>query len=198
MRCEPLLELYTSHRINLEMFGEIQDDIGLEGDAPRSEALVNGLGCEADLAEDTELVSAEGELGVLQVSHLEADVLHEVVVNQGGGGCRQVWRHQTAKRSSFDTEDKFCFVVCVPVTHCGIELRTIHHLLCTLVQFYLSLDLSEVEGALMSLSVNNQWLRKSLSATETCLILVNSGYSQFHKNTARIRFRTICTTKRLI
>ena len=65
------------------MFGEVQDHVGLEGDASRGEALVDGLGSEADLAQDAELVSAVGELGVLQVCHLEADVLHQVVVNQG-------------------------------------------------------------------------------------------------------------------
>ena len=69
------------------MLREIQDHIGPEGNAPRSEALVDGLHGEADLSEDAELVPAIGKLGVLQVCHLDAEVPHEVVVNQGAGGC---------------------------------------------------------------------------------------------------------------
>ena len=73
------------------MLEEIQDNIGLEGDTSRSEALMDGLHGEADLTEDAELVPAVGELGVLQVSHLKADVFHHVVVNQCRCGRRQVW-----------------------------------------------------------------------------------------------------------
>jgi len=89
------------------MLGEVQDHIGLEGDAPRSEALMDRLGSEADLAEDPQLVPSVGELSVLQVSHLDAEVPHDVVVNEGRAGCWQVWRHQTSEWSPFDTEDKF-------------------------------------------------------------------------------------------
>ena len=89
------------------MLGEVQDHIGLEGDAPRSETLMDRLGSEADLAEDPQLVPGEGKLSVLQVSHLDAEVPHDVVVNEGRAGCWQVWRHQTSEWSPFDTEDKF-------------------------------------------------------------------------------------------
>ena len=89
------------------MLGEVQDHIGLEGDAPRSETLMDHLGSEADLAEDPQLVPGEGRLSVLQVSHLGAEVPHDVVVNEGRAGCWQVWRHQTSEWSPFDTEDKF-------------------------------------------------------------------------------------------
>ena len=89
------------------MLGEVQDHIGLEGDAPRSETLMDRLGSEADLAEDPQLVPGEGKLSVLQVSHLDAEVPHDVVVNQGRAWCRQVWRHQTSEGSPFDTENKF-------------------------------------------------------------------------------------------
>ena len=64
MECEPLLKLYSSHRVDLEMLEEIEDHIGLERDAPRSEALVDGLNSDGDLAKDTELVPV-GKLGVL-------------------------------------------------------------------------------------------------------------------------------------
>ena len=73
------------------MLGEVQDHVGLEGDTPRGEALVDGLDSDGDFAEDAELVPAVGELGVLQVSHLKADVLHHVVVNQCRCGRGQVW-----------------------------------------------------------------------------------------------------------
>ena len=69
------------------MLVEIQDHVGFEGDAPRGEALVDGLGCEAHFAEDAELVAAVGKLCVLQVCHLDTEVPHKVVVNQGGGWC---------------------------------------------------------------------------------------------------------------
>ena len=39
--------------------------VGLKGDAPRDEALVDGLNSDGDLAKDTELVPAVGKLGVL-------------------------------------------------------------------------------------------------------------------------------------
>ena len=89
------------------MLGEVQEHVGLEGDAPRSEALMDSLGSEADLAEDPQLVPSEGELGVLQISHLDAEIPHDVVVNEGRTGCWKVWRHQTSEGSPFDTENKF-------------------------------------------------------------------------------------------
>ena len=64
------------------MLEEIEDNIGLEGDTSRSEALMDGLDSEADLAENTELVPGEGKLGVLQIRHLDAEVPHQVIVNQ--------------------------------------------------------------------------------------------------------------------
>jgi len=125
--CKSSLKLDSSHSVDLEMLAEVQDHIGLEGNAPRGEALMDGLGGEADLAEDPELVPAVGELGVLQVSHLDAKVPHEVVVNQGGGWCWQVWGHEASKGSSFDTKDELFILVGVPVTRGRIDDRTGHH-----------------------------------------------------------------------
>ena len=85
--CKSSLKLDSSHSVDLERLAEVQDHIGLEGNAPRGEALMDGLRGEADLAEDPQLVPVVGELCVLQVSHLDAKVPHEVVVNQGGGWC---------------------------------------------------------------------------------------------------------------
>ena len=42
---------------------------------------MDGLHSDGDLAKDPQLVPSEAELGVLQVSHLDTQVPHEVVVD---------------------------------------------------------------------------------------------------------------------
>jgi len=42
---------------------------------------MDGLHSDGDLAKDPQLVPGEGELGVLEVCHLYAEVPHEVVVD---------------------------------------------------------------------------------------------------------------------
>ena len=46
---------------------------------------MDSLDSEADFAEDPQLVPGEGELCILQVSHLDAEVPHNVVVNSQSG-----------------------------------------------------------------------------------------------------------------
>ena len=108
------------------MLAEVQDHIGLEGNAPRGEALMDSLRGEADLAEDPQLVPAVGELGVLQVSHLDAKVPHNVII-QGGGWCWQVGGHEASKGSSFVTKDELFILVSVPVTRSRVNVRSSHH-----------------------------------------------------------------------
>lgn len=88
---------------------------------------MDGLHSDGNLTKDPQLVPGKEELGVLQVCHLDAEVPHKVVVNQGAGGCRQVWGNQTSKGSSFDTKDEFFFIVSVPVTRGRVNVTIGHH-----------------------------------------------------------------------
>ena len=76
---------------------------------------MDGLHSDGDFAKDPKLVSGEEKLGVLQVCHLDSEVPHQVVVDQGRGGCGQVWGHQTSKGSSFDTKDELFVIISIPV-----------------------------------------------------------------------------------
>ena len=88
---------------------------------------MDGLHGDGDLAKDPQLVSGVGKLGILEVCHLDAEVPHKVVVNQGAGGCWHVWGHQTSKGSSFDTKYEFFIIVGVPVTRGRVNVTTGHH-----------------------------------------------------------------------
>ena len=52
--------------------------------------LVKALHGGGHAAEDPHLVAREGELATLQISHLEAERLYQVEVEQVGGWCWQV------------------------------------------------------------------------------------------------------------
>ena len=80
-----------SHAVNLKMFGEIQHNIGLEGDAAREETTMDGLHGHGDFAEHSHLVTAEGDFVILQLGHLHSQVPHHVVVPRvevGVGRCK--------------------------------------------------------------------------------------------------------------
>ena len=69
-------------------------------------------------AKDPHFEPRVAELLTLQVRHFETKGPHQVVVQQGGGGSREVRGHQAGERSSFDTKDKFLFFIAVLVKHC--------------------------------------------------------------------------------
>ena len=71
-----------------------------------------------NFAENPHFETCIAELLTLQVSHLQPEGPHQVVVQQGGRGGGEVWGHQAGEWSSFDAEDIFFFLVAVCVTHC--------------------------------------------------------------------------------
>ena len=73
---------------------------------------------QGDFTKDAHFETCITELLTLQVSHLQSEGPHQVVVEQGGGGGGEVRGHQAGERSSFDAEDIFFFLVAILVTHC--------------------------------------------------------------------------------
>ena len=74
-------------------------------------------GCR-DLTEGPHLEARVAELAALQVGHLEAEAPHQLVVDQGRRGGREMWRRETRKWSPLDTENVFLFIVGILVECC--------------------------------------------------------------------------------
>ena len=79
---------------------------------------MNALSCHRNLTEDPHFETRVAKFVTLEVSHLEAQGPHQVVVEQGGGGRGEVWGYQAGERSSFHAKDKFFFIVAIFIIHC--------------------------------------------------------------------------------
>ena len=66
------------------------------------------------------------ELLTLQVSHLQSEGPHQVVVEQGGGGGGEVGGYQAGERSSFYTKNEFFFFVAILIAHCWFVVNIFH------------------------------------------------------------------------
>ena len=76
------------------------------------------LHSQGDFTKDAHFETCITEFLTLQISHLQSEGPHQVVVEQGGRGGGEVRGHQAGERSSFDAENIFFFLVAVFVTHC--------------------------------------------------------------------------------
>ena len=74
-------------------------------------------GCR-DLTQGPHLEARVAELAALQVGHLEAEAPHQLVVNQGGGGSREMRGCETRKRPPLTTEHIFLLLICILVKCC--------------------------------------------------------------------------------
>ena len=79
---------------------------------------MNALHRHSNLAEDPHFKTRVAEFVTLEVSHLEAQGPHQVVVEQGGGRGGEVRGYQAGKRSSFHAKNEFFFIVAIFVSHC--------------------------------------------------------------------------------
>ena len=79
-------------------------------------------GCR-DLTEGPHLEAGVAELAALQVGHLEAEAPHQLVVDQGGGGSREVRGCETRKRPTFDAEYIFLFIIRILVKSCWFSFH---------------------------------------------------------------------------
>ena len=79
---------------------------------------MNALDGHSNLAKDPHFKPRVAKFVTLEVSHLEAQGPHQVVVEQGGGGGRDVRGDKAGERSSFHAKDKFFFIVAIFIIHC--------------------------------------------------------------------------------
>ena len=79
-------------------------------------------GCR-DLTQGPHLEARVAELAALQVGHLEAEAPHQLVVDQGGGGSREMRGCETRERSPLDTEHILLFIVGILVECCWFSFH---------------------------------------------------------------------------
>ena len=74
-------------------------------------------GCR-DLTEGPHLEAGVAELAALQVGHLEAKTPHQLIVDKGRGGSREMRGCETRKWPTFDTKHVLLLLVSVLVKSC--------------------------------------------------------------------------------
>ena len=79
-------------------------------------------GCR-DLTEGPHLEAGVAELAALQVGHLEAEAPHQLVVDQGGSGSREMRGCETRERSPLDTEHVLLFIVGILLECCWFSFH---------------------------------------------------------------------------
>ena len=104
---------------------------------------MNTLNGQANLSKDPHFETRVTKLLTLQVRHFESEGSHQVVVQQGGGGCGEVRGHQAGERSSFHAEDVFFFIVSIFVHHCWFIVKVFHFRLYDSSNFNLGISLSD-------------------------------------------------------
>ena len=131
--------LVSSNTFCVQIFGQIQHNVCLNGKGSRRDTIVNALHRHSNLAEDPHFKPRVAKFVTLEVRHLEAKGPHQVVVEQGGGRGGEVRGHQAGKRSSFYAKYEFFFIVAIFVSHGWF----IVNILCFVLHRNSVLDLAE-------------------------------------------------------
>ena len=81
------------------------------------------LNCGRNLTEGPHFEAGVAELAALQVGHLEAKTPHQLIVDKGRGGSREMRGCETRERSPLDTEHILLFIVGILVECCWFSFH---------------------------------------------------------------------------
>ena len=113
-------ELVTSHGISLKVVSQTKDNCRLESDAAKNPTIDQTLTGDRNASYLPHLDATVGHPLIRHVDHLQAQLLHQLEVNEGCVGSRDVWRLQDTERPSSDDKNVFLHTSSIIQSQCCV------------------------------------------------------------------------------